>query len=461
MNKEIKKWIILILTIEFLLTGTDSEAIEMYSQRPNIVLVIADDLGWRQLGCYGSNFYKSPNIDKLMLGGIRFSDAYASAPVCSPTRASIMTGKYPARLHLTDYVQAPDNQNKPIKVHHRQKFLPLEEKTIGEIFKENGYCTALFGKWHLSLGKSGPSTIPYNPDKQGFDETFLTYKPSPDLPLGVWQKPELDGHNTDTITNRVIEFINRNKQNSFLVIAAYDAVHDPLMERESTIAKYIATDGSKLPENNPVLAAMIERMDNGIGRITDCLDSNNIAENTVVIFVSDNGGLEKDASQQPLKHGKGWLYEGGIRVPFSVSWKGKIPAGQKSSFPVTSVDVLPTLMELANIHIDSADFDGISLVPLFTEKKLPNRKAIYWHYPHYHNGPPAAAIRSGNYKLIEWYEKSLLNKEEAYELYDLNNDISEQFNLANELPQKVITLKEELNKWRNSVNSNLPFYEVE
>lgn len=450
----------LVFAAEALLMNPLAGTGKTISEKPNVVYIIVDDMGWKQLGCYGSKFYNSPSIDQLMQGGIRFSNAYASAPVCSPTRASLMTGKYPARLHLTDYVQAPDITDKPIRTHHRQKFLPLEENTIGEIFKENGYCTALFGKWHLSLGKSGPSTIPYNPDKQGFDETFLTYKPSSDLPLGAWQKPELDGHNTDTITNRVIEFIDRNKHNPFLVVAAFDAIHDPLMEREATIAKFKNIEESRFPENNPVLAAMIERLDAGIGRIIDCLDSNKITENTIVVFVSDNGGLEKDASQHPLKHGKGWLYEGGIRVPFSISWKGKIQSGQVSDYPVISVDILPTLLKFSGIKSTSPNFDGISLVQLITKKKLPDRKAIFWHYPHYHNGPPAAAIRSGNYKLIEWYEKSLLNQEGVYELYDLSSDVSENFDLSKELPEKVSSLKKELDQWRNSINANLPYNEV-
>lgn len=458
MNTDIKKWMFVICTGEFLfLPGLVEAAIQ--TPKPNVVLIIADDMGWKQLSCYGSGFYESPEIDRLMSQGMRFTNAYSSAPVSSPTRAALMTGKYPARLHLTDYVQAPDFSDKPVIIKSRQKFLPLEEKTIGEIYIENGYRTALFGKWHLSLGKSGPSTIPYNPDKQGFEETFLTFKPSRDLPLGSWQKPELDGHNTDTITSRSIDFIARNSKNPFLLVVAYDAIHDPLMERSKTIEKYRQKHDSNLPENNPVLAAMVERMDKAVGRIVKSIENNNLLSNTIIVFVSDNGGLENVASQAPLKHGKGWLYEGGIRVPFSVAWTGRIPKGKVSDEPVTSTDILPTLLDLSGITPPDT-IDGISLAKLLTRNIAPQREAIYWHYPHYHNGPPAAAIRKGKYKLIEWYEKSLSNQSGAYELYDLNYDISENFNLSNELPQVVSSLKKELDRWRNSINANLPYYEV-
>jgi uncharacterized sulfatase len=422
---------------------------------PNVVLIIADDMGWKQLGCYGSRFYESPDIDRLMSLGMRFTNAYSSAPVSSPTRASLMTGKYPARLHLTDYVQAPDPADKPVWVQSRQKFLPLEEKTIGEIYQERGYRTALFGKWHLSLGKSGPSTIPYNPDKQGFEETFLTFKPSRDLPLGSWQKPELDGHNTDTITSRSIDFITRNSKNPFLLVVAYDAIHDPLMERSKTIEKYRQKLDSNLPENNPVLAAMVERMDKAAGRIVKCIENNNLLSNTIIVFVSDNGGLENDASQAPLKHGKGWLYEGGIRVPFSVTWVGTISSGSISEVPVTSTDILPTLLDLTGFN-PVKDIDGISLAKLLIENKPPEREAIYWHYPHYHNGPPAAAIRKGKYKLIEWYDKSLSNQSGAYELYDLETDLSEATNLSQKLPLITDSLRKDLNQWKISVKANLP-----
>jgi arylsulfatase A-like enzyme len=210
-----------------------------------------------------------------------------------------------------------------------------------------------------------------------------------------------------------------------------------------------------LPENNPVLAAMVERMDKAAGRIVKCIENNNLLSNTIIVFVSDNGGLENDASQAPLKHGKGWLYEGGIRVPFSVTWVGTISSGSISEVPVTSTDILPTLLDLTGFN-PVKDIDGISLAKLLIENKPPEREAIYWHYPHYHNGPPAAAIRKGKYKLIEWYDKSLSNQSGAYELYDLETDLSEATNLSQKLPLITDSLRKDLNQWKISVKANLP-----
>jgi arylsulfatase A len=366
------------------------------NRKPNVVLIIIDDMGWKQLGCYGSQYYESPNIDNLAGMGVRFTSAYASAPVCSPTRAAIM------------------------------------------------------------IGKSGPQTIPFNPDKQGFSESFLTFKPSPDLPLGSWQTPELDGHSTDTITKRTVEFIKKNKSNPFFVVAAYDAIHNPLMERTKAINKYQKKMGADLPQNNPVLAAMVERLDSGVGQIMECLNNNELICNTIIIVLSDNGGLESDASQIPLRNGKGWLYEGGIRIPLIISRQGKIREGVISNEPVISADIFPTLSDLCRINKKIQDLDGISLSGLLIKNKQPDRKALYWHYPHYHKGPPSLAIRKGNFKLIEFFEKSLTNQPNAFELYDLSKDIDENNNLANKYPRVVNQLKKDLSKWRLKACAQIP-----
>lgn len=426
------------------------------SQKPNVVIVVIDDMGWKQLGCYGSNFYKTPNIDSFAQQGVRFTDAYSSAHVCSPTRAALMTGKYPARLHLTDFLPGSDPKDKPLLTPKWQKFLPLEEITIAEIMKEEGYRTALIGKWHLSKGKFGPESLPYNPDKQGFDESFLTYKPSAGLPLGFWQKPEMDGHSTDTITSRSIDFINRNSNTPFLLIVSFDAIHDPLMEKAKTIEQYKSSPGSNSPENNPVLGAMIERVDDAIGRLMNSLEQNKLLENTILVVFSDNGGLEESASQNPLKHGKGWIYEGGIRVPMMVSWKGKILKNVVSDQPVATIDILPTIMDMAGIKVKNQTIDGISLVPVLKENKPLKREALYWNYPHYHNGPPSSAIRKGKYKLIEWYEKSLSNQSDAFELYDLKEDIEEEDNLIKKYPEIANQMKQELSNWRKAVGAQIP-----
>ena len=426
------------------------------SSKPNVVIVVIDDMGWEQLGCYGSSFYKSPNIDKLAESGVRFTNAYASAPVCSPTRAAVMTGKYPARLHLTDFIPGSDPQDKTLLTPQWQKFLPLEEVTIAEILKAEGYKTAIFGKWHLSKEKYGSGSLSNNPDKQGFDEIFITLKPSKGAPLGAWQEPEIDGHSTDTIMNRSIEFIQQNRNNPFLLVTSFNAIHDPLMEKASSIEKYAKDADSKLPVNNPVLGAMIERVDNAMGRLISSLEKYELMENTLLIVFSDNGGLVKSASQSPLREGKGWVYEGGIRVPMMISWKGKIKAGRESEQPVATIDILPTVLDLLHVQNKMSTVDGVSLSPVLLNDSPLNRKALFWNYPHYHNGPPSAVIRKGDYKLIELYDKSLTYQPDAFELYDLKNDLGETRNLAAQYPEVVNELKKELSDWKKEVGAQIP-----
>ena len=424
--------------------------------KPNVIIVVIDDMGWEQLGCYGSSFYRSPNIDKLAKSGVLFTNAYASAPVCSPTRAALMTGKYPARLHLTDFIPGSDPKDKTLLTPDWQKFLPLEETTIAELLKAEGYKTAIFGKWHLSKEKFGPESRSNNPDKQGFDETFITFKPSKGYPLGAWQEPEVDGHSTDTIMNRSIEFVRQNRNNPFLLVTSFNAIHDPLMEKAVSIEKFGRNPESKLPVNTPVLGAMIERVDNAIGRLIASLESNNLMEHTLLIVISDNGGLVKSASQSPLREGKGWLYEGGIRVPMMISWRGKIRPGRTSDQLTATIDVLPTVLDLLQLQHNLPAMDGISLKPLLMNDLPLNRDALFWNYPHYHNGPPSAVIRKRNYKLIEWYDRSLTNQPDAFELFDLKNDLGETKNLANQYPEKVSELKQQLSEWRKSVNAQVP-----
>jgi len=367
-----------------------------------------------------------------------------------------MTGKYPARLHLTDFIPGSDPQDKTLLTPEWQKFLPLEEVTIAEILKAEGYKTAIFGKWHLSKEKYGSESLSNNPDKQGFDETFITLKPSKGAPLGAWQEPEIDGHSTDTIMNRSIEFIQQNRNNPFLLVTSFNAIHDPLMEKASSIEKYAKDADSKLPVNNPVLGAMIERVDNAMGRLISSLEKYELMENTLLIVFSDNGGLVKSASQSPLREGKGWVYEGGIRVPMMISWKGKIKAGRESEQPVATIDILPTVLDLLHVQNKMSTVDGVSLSPVLLNDSPLNRKALFWNYPHYHNGPPSAVIRKGDYKLIELYDKSLTNQPDAFELYDLKNDLGETRNLAAQYPEVVNELKKELSDWKKEVGAQIP-----
>jgi len=423
---------------------------------PNIVFILAADLGYTQVGCYGSNFYQTPHIDKLASEGLRFTNAYAACSVCSPTRASIMTGKYPARLHLTNFIAGNNRNDYPLLKPDWQKFLPLEEVTFAELLKKKGYQTAAFGKWHLSIEKMPPGSLPYNPDKQGFDESFVTYKPSGNM-AQPWQEAENDAHNVDTITSLAIDFMERNKSNPFILYVSHNTIHNPLKERAATIKKYEQLQASEKPENNPIIGAMIERLDKSCGRIFDKVNELGLDDNTIIFFFSDNGGLASEASQAPLRNGKGWLYEGGIKEPFIVRWKDKIIPNAISASLVSSVDFLPTFLELTGIEDIPNNVDGKSIVPILKNPETEVHQSIFWHFPHYHNGPPSAAIRSGKWKLIEWYDKSLLgDKENAFELYNLEEDQGEQINLADSLKEKTLELTTKLNKWREEVNAQMP-----
>lgn len=450
-----KTWNILLLVFIGFITTTCSTKTPV---PPNFVFILADDLGYAENGTYGSSYYQTPHIDKLASEGMRFTNAYAACPVCSPTRASIMTGKYPARLHLTDFIAGNNNNYYPLTQPDWQKFLPLEETTFAEILKENGYRTALFGKWHLSPDKKPPKSLPFNPDKQGFDESFVTYKPSEGI-AEPWQKPELDGHNVDTITSLALNFLERNKANPFFLFVSHNSIHDPLMEKAETIEKYEKLQATEMPENHPVIAAMIERLDNSCGKIFSKIKELELEQNTVVIFFSDNGGRDAYAKQTPLRAGKGWLYEGGIREPLIVKWKGKIKPASISESLVSSVDFLPTFLDIAGVETLPKSIDGKSFYPVLKNLLINNHNNIYWHYPHYHNGSgmlPAGAVRSGNYKLIEWYEPLLLKNKNPLELFDLSNDIGETHNLADSLPEKAKELQYLLQQWRNDVGAQMP-----
>lgn len=431
--------------------GLQTRCSNKKEKKPNILLILADDFGWSQLGCYGSTFYKTPNIDKLASEGKRFTDAYAACPVCSPTRAAIMTGKYPGRLHITDFIPGGDYDNKKLTMPQWQKYLPLEEITIAEVLKENGYATAAFGKWHLSITKKPPESGPYNPNQQGFDEHFVTYKPTGD------QDPENDAHNVEAITFRSIDFMERNKDNPFFLYVTHNTIHAPLREKKELVEKYMADPQSREPENNPVLGAMIETLDNSVGRLMEKLKELQLEKDTIVIWASDNGGLKKDALQTPLRGGKAQLYEGGIRVPFMVRWPGKIQPKTTSAEITSSVDIFPTILDCLGISIPK-NIDGKSLLPVLTREQKLDRDAIFWHYPHYHSAgvAPSSAVRSGDYKLIEWHEQTILDGLNQVELYNLKDDISESNNLAEKMPDKTKELRDKLNNWKIEAGVQMP-----
>jgi arylsulfatase A-like enzyme len=435
-------------------------------RKPNVVIVLADDLGWADLGCYGSKFHSTPHLDKLASTAVRFTDAYASCPVCSPTRAALMTGKYPARLHLTDWLPGrPDRPDQRLLRPAFRQELPLEEVTIARVLKNAGYTTGHVGKWHL--GGDG-----FGPDKHGFDFTvggnqagsplsyFAPYK-SVDRATGKERfMPGLekapDGeYLTDRLTAEAVQFIEKNKDRPFFLYLAHYAPHIPLRAKPDLVAKY-PKDMVPGKQSNAIYAAMLESIDGGVGRILGTLENRKLADNTVVIFTSDNGGLATlegpntpPTINTPLREGKGYLYEGGIRVPLIVRWPGTTRPGV-SSVPTASHDLFPTMLEMCGAAHD-AKVDGVSIVPVLKGTGSVRRDSLFWHYPHYSNQgvQPGAAIREGDFKLIEFYETG------RRELYDLKADISESRNLIEEKPDVARRLAEKLDAWRQEVGAQM------
>lgn len=415
------------------------------AQQYNVLFILADDLGWNQVGYHGVDFYETGNIDKIAEQGIYFTNAYASDPVCSPTRAGIMTGKHPARLHLTDYIPGSPYPYARLSTPRQVAALPLEEVTIAEKLKEDGYITGHFGKWHLSPDKNYKPGRPYDPGSQGFDVVLTTVKPEPDA------DPEKDAHHTIEITNHALDFIEKYKAKPFFCYVAYHAVHRPLHEHADLIAKYKAKPGSDLPVNNPIMGAMIERMDTGIGQLIQKLADLGLTERTIVVFYSDNGGFEQLQDQAPLRGGKAMVFEGGIRVPMAIKWPGVISPGRRSEALVTSEDFFPTIMEAAGVSYSKENLDGYSLLPILKGTGTIDRTALYFHYPHYHHlgYMPSGAIRQGDYKLIEWFEETLTNTGTQVNLYNLKDDIGEEHDLAGEMPEKAAEMRNELHDWQN------------
>ena len=437
-------------------------------RKPNIILVLIDDYGWADTGCYGSTYHRTPNIDALAMRGMRFTDAYAAAPVCSPTRAALMTGKHPARLHLTDWL--PGRGDMPAQKLARpaiQPELPLAETTVAEALKQAGYATASIGKWHLG-GKG------FEPEQQGFDLNVTGDHTG--TPLSYFAPYQRDGrfmpklenaptgeYLTDRLATEAERFIEQNKDKPFFLYLPHYTTHIPLKAKAELIAKYRALPKPASGQNNPVYAAMIESMDDSIGRLTRKLEQLGLGDDTVFIFTADNGGLATPegpdtpaTTNAPLRAGKGYLYEGGIRVPLIVTWPKRIKAGSVNRTPVYSADLFATAVELAGLK-NTTGVDGLSMLPLLTGRGGFKRDALYWHYPHYSNqsingghlDQPGAAIRQGDYKLIEFYQ------DDHVELYDLKRDIGEQNDLARSRPQVAERMRKKLAAWRQSVDAQM------
>lgn len=423
--------------------------------KPNIVLILVDDLGWTDLACYGSKLYETPNIDRLARDGIKFTQAYSACTVCSPTRAALLTGKYPARLHVTDWIPGQMPENPKLIVPDWTKYLPLEEVTIARALKAHGYTTASIGKWHLG-GEE------YYPKKHGFDiniggtdlpNTRHYFSPYEIATISDGPKGE---YLTDRTTDEAIRFMEVNKDRPFFLYLPHFTVHLPLQAKQELIKKYQAKIKPGMGQNNAVYAAMIDSLDQSVGRIRAELKTLGIADRTIVIFASDNGGRVPTTSNLPLRVGKGSCYEGGTRVPLVIDWPGVTKPGSVCDTPVISMDLYPTIARAAGAPEAVANAkDGGDLAPLLHQSGGISRDELFWHYPHYQHyqlggATPYSAIRKGDFKLIEFLDDMRV------ELYNLRDDIGEKTNLAAKMPEKVDELRKRLHAWRDEVGAQMP-----
>lgn len=400
-------------------------------QKPNILMILVDDMGYSDLGCYGSKIYQTPHIDQLAAQGLRFTDAYAAAHICSPSRAAILTGKYPARLHLTDWIPGHVKKGQKLLIPDWTKELDDAEVTIGESLKRAGYATAWFGKWHVGGQNRARG--------QGFDAG------DQDWDLNS-KKDEADPKGVFTLNQQAIEFMKDTGDKPFFVCVSHYAVHTPV-RFDNKLKKQYEKKG--IPDEfNAGYCAMIEVLDESVGRLLGWLEGSGLAQNTLVMFYSDNGGLTKYTNNTPLREGKGTLYEGGTRVPLIARWPGVIQPGTKTSEMVSGIDLLPTFTEIGGAPPPEG-IDGISLRSMLAERKPLGRDTLYWHYPHYHQGMPGSSIRRGNYKLIEFFESG------QSELYNLSNDLSEKVDLSAKMPEKRAEMLADLAAWRKKVGAQM------
>ena len=444
-------------------------------KQTNFLFFLVDDMGWADIGANGSKFHETPHIDRLAKSGMRFTQGYAAGSVCSPTRASIMTGKHPVRVDITDWIPGQSNRPSNPLLHPEDRHsLPLEEVTIAEALKQHGYQTFFAGKWHL--GKEGEW-----PTDQGFDINIGGHhRGSP--PGGYyapWTNPALKAKKegeylTERLTDESAKFLEtRDKSKPFLLYLSYYNIHTPIQSykkrfnyfKEKAEKSFIGPtpiqpehDGkTRMRQDNPALASMVAAVDDSVGKLLDKIEELKLDKNTVVIFFSDNGGLSTlgrigPGCNKPLRAGKGWLYEGGIREPTIIRAPGITKQGSISIKPMISMDFFPTMLDLAGLPLrPELHVDGNSLLSQLKGNDS-GLRTLHWHYPHYHGSTwkPGAAIREGNWKLIEFYHYN------NFELYNLENDISEENNLSKTHPNKAKELRKKLNKWQKKMNAKMP-----
>ena len=415
----------------------------------NVVLFLADDLAWNQVGYHGTTFYETPNIDAIAAAGMQFSNAYSANPVCSPTRASLMTGRNPARLGITDYIPGSPYPYAKLLRPAEVPGLPLEEVTLAELFRSRGYATGHFGKWHLNVDKEYVPGRPMDPGSQGFDDVLTTVKPEYE------DDPLADAHHAREITERSLAFLDANRDDPFFLYVSHHVVHRPLLEDPRLIARYEAKPDADDPVNNPVMGAMIETMDAGFGRILRRIEEHGLTERTIVIFCSDNGGFEQLQKQDPFRGGKAMIWEGGIRVPMAVRWPGVVEPGSTNDDLVISDDFFPTIADILGVDELPADIDGMSILPALDGSGPLGRDTLYFHYPHYHHlgYRPAGAIRHGDYKLIEWFEGSIAGVGPAVSLFDLKDDPGETNDIVEKHPELATRMLADLVAWRHRVGA--------
>ena len=435
----------------------------LWAKKPNLLFIMADDLGWMDLACQGNPLVKTPILDRLAKQGMRFTDAYAAAPVCSPTRCAVLTGQAPARIGLTTHLPGrffpKDGRPQPAKLSPQ---LDTDHVTIAERMKEGGYASAFFGKWHVapSSGKGGKVADAVSPTGQGFDLNVggTSYGGPPSF-FSPYRNAELpDGPDGEYLPDRLVDetirFAGANKDKPWMAHLWFYTAHWPMQAPKALLEKYADRKGPGL--NDTRYGAMIEAMDLAIGRLLEALKKMGVEKDTLVIFTSDNGGFAGVSDCRPLRESKGHLYEGGIRVPLIVGWPGQVPQGKLCKVPVTSMDFYPTFLELAGLKPSGKPIDGESLLPLFRQTGKLSRKTIYFHFPNYawHMGNRlAGAVREGKWKMIRNYDDGSL------ELYDLHDDLSEKRNLAKQSPQVAKRLNQKLSLWLKETNAPMPTLE--
>ncbi|HJN07070.1 MAG TPA: sulfatase [Pirellulaceae bacterium] len=460
----------------FLLLVFAASVAGVAAERPNVVFILADDLGWRDLSVEGSEFYESPNVDRIANEGMRFTRGYATCQVCSPSRASIMTGKYPARLDITDWIGAAAGtdwkRNTRLLPAQYNRHLPHEDISLAEAFREGGYRTFFAGKWHLG----GEGSFP---EDHGFEVNVGGHHRGspPGGYFSPYNNPKMEnGPAGESLPIRLgketAQFIEQHKDEPFFCYLSFYSVHGPLQTTPRLWEKYRrkATQGAQ-PESrfiidrttpvrqvqdHPAYGGMVEAMDVAVGKVLKTLDRLRLADNTIVVFTSDNGGVSagdgKATSNLPLRGGKGRQWEGGIREPYYIRWPGVVQARATSDVPVIGTDFYPTLLELTGLSSrPNQHVDGVSLVPLIQGKTIRERD-LFWHYPHYGNqgGEPSAIIIRDNWKLIHYYE------DQRRELYHLSEDIGEQRDLAGKFPDKVAELGKRLQVWLTETEAKMP-----